>query len=412
MARRPTGAVVETVGKDGRTYRALRFTAYGKRRYVSLGPISAADAERELRYVMADVERGSWTPPAAIDPPPEVQPAPTFHEFAEQWWTLNVAQWSPATVEDYRWRLERHLLPWFADMPVDRITLDDVERYRAAKLSDPDHPLGARSVNMTLTTLAAVLESAVDRELIARNPARGKGRKVRERAPKRSHLDTAEQIVALLDAAAELDAEARPDRRHVRRRTILATLTFAGLRIGELCALRWRDVDLAGGWLHVGDAKTDAGRRRVKLRGALRDELVVARAASRRRRPLDYVFATRTGGRQSEANIRDRVLGASVGRANQNLTDHDRLPLPDRLTPHSLRRTFASVLYALGEDPGVVMDEMGHADPAFALRVYRQSMRRDEGDREALRDLVDGGVGIDGVAPARDADGGAAASVR
>jgi integrase len=51
-------------------------------------------------------------------------------------------------------------------------------------------------------------------------------------------------------------------------------------------------------------------------------------------------------------------------------------PLPDRLTPHSLRRTLASVLYAIGEDPGVVMDEMGHTDPGLALRVYRQAMRR------------------------------------
>jgi integrase len=49
-------------------------------------------------------------------------------------------------------------------------------------------------------------------------------------------------------------------------------LLFAGLRIGELTALRWRDVDLATGWLHIGEAKTDAGRRRVKLRGTLRDE--------------------------------------------------------------------------------------------------------------------------------------------
>lgn len=61
------------------------------------------------------------------------------------------------------------------------------------------------------------------------------------------------------------------------------------------------------------------------------------------------------------------------------------------LTPHSLRRTFASVLYALGEDPGVVMDEMGHTDPALALRVYRQTMRRDDGEKTALRALVEGG---------------------
>jgi len=68
----------------------------------------------------------------------------------------------------------------------------------------------------------------------------------------------------------------------------------------------------------------------------------------------------------------------------------DQAPLPQGITPHSLRRTFASVLYALGEDPGVVMDEMGHTDPALALRVYRQAMRCGEDEKQALRALVDG----------------------
>ena len=54
-----------------------------------------------------------------------------------------------------------------------------------------------------------------------------------------------------------------------------------------------------------------------------------------------------------------------------------------------MRRTFASILYALGEDPGVVMDEMGHTDPALSLRVYRQSMRRGEDEKQALRTLVE-----------------------
>jgi integrase len=60
------------------------------------------------------------------------------------------------------------------------------------------------------------------------------------------------------------------------------------------------------------------------------------------------------------------------------------------MTPHSLRRTFCSLLYALGEDPGVVMDEMGHTDPGLALRVYRQAMRRDEGEKARLGALVEG----------------------
>jgi integrase len=48
------------------------------------------------------------------------------------------------------------------------------------------------------------------------------------------------------------------------------------------------------------------------------------------------------------------------------------------LTPHKLRHTFASLLVALGTDPGVVMDELGQTDPGFTLRVYRHSMRRDQ----------------------------------
>ena len=55
-----------------------------------------------------------------------------------------------------------------------------------------------------------------------------------------------------------------------------------------------------------------------------------------------------------------------------------------------MRRTFASILYAIGEDPGVVMDEMGHTDPALALRVYRQAMRRGEDEKASLQLLVEG----------------------
>jgi Phage integrase family len=99
---------------------------------------------------------------------------------------------------------------------------------------------------------------------------------------------------------------------------------------------------------------------------------------------------TSTGGRQSTDNLRSRVIAASVERTNKNLRGRDLPPLPEGITPHSLRRTFASILYAIGEDPGVVMDEMGHTDPALALRVYRQSMRRGEGEKATLRALVEG----------------------
>jgi len=409
MARKPTGAVVEHEGRDGRSYRALRFTAYGKRRYLSLGPVTSEEAERELRHVLADVERGTWQPAAAVEPPPEAEPVPTFHEFAEQWWVRTRDRLAPKTKTDYLWRLECHLIPYFGELALDRIVFDTVESYIATKLAEAERlrgaraeavergeryrgprPLGASSINKTVILLAAVLEAAVERDLIGRNPAKGRGRRVRERTPARSYLDTAEQIGALLEAAGRLDREALPDHRHVERRAIVATLTLAGLRIGELAALRWQDVDLATGWLHVGAAKTDAGRRRVKVRGALRDELATVKARSGHTGPADPVFVTRTGGRSSVDNLRSRVVNPAVEAASAWLVAQGSAPLPGRVTPHSLRRTFASVLYALGENPAVVMAEMGHTDPGLALRIYAQAMRRDDAEQDRVRALLEG----------------------
>jgi integrase len=409
MARKATGAVLEHVGQDGRVYRSLRFSAYGKRRYISLGAVSPGEAAQALRHVLADVERGTWMPVAAIESPVEPDPMPTFHQFGEQWWLKNQKQLRPNTQTDYKIRLEKHLLPFFAEYTLDRITFDLVERYITTKLSE-DKPLSPRTINMTLTLLAAILEGAVERELIARNPAKGKSRRVREHEPKRSYLDTSQQIEALLTAAGVLDTNAREDRRHVQRRGMIATFMFGGLRISELCGLRWRDVDLAAGWLHVEDSKTDAGRRKVKLRGGLRDELLAVKMRLEEIDQDGFVFPTSTGAMFTANNIRKRVLAPAVKQASERLVKAGYAPLPDSLTPHSLRRTFASVLYAIGEDPGIVMDEMGHTDPALALRIYRQSMRRDDGEKSRLRALIEAADGPAEVAViGRQAEDGAAA---
>jgi integrase len=262
MSRPATGQIIEDRNASGNITRTLRFTVNGERHPKALGVVSRDEAERELAYVLADVARGTWQPPKP--PPLSAGETPGFHEFADEWWERRKVQLAENTRLDYVWRLEVHLIPYFGETPIDAINVDAIDRYVSEKLSGG---LSPRSVNMTLTILGAILENALERELIARNPARSKNRRAKERAPERSYLDTAAQIEALLTAAGELDAKAQSDKQHVHRRAMLATLTFAGLRSGELLALRWRDVDLAGGWLKVGEAKTPAGRRKVKIRG-------------------------------------------------------------------------------------------------------------------------------------------------
>jgi len=171
------------------------------------------------------------------------------------------------------------------------------------------------------------------------------------------------------------------------RRAIVATLLLSGPRIGELVDDRWADVDLANGRIQF-DSKTPAGCRWVRLLPALHDELATLRA---QRDPShdDYVFGTARGGKQSESNIRNRVLSKAVERANERLARARESPLP-HLTPHGCRRTFASIRYALGASPAEVMAELGHTDPSLALAVYAQAMRMSDEEKVRLRALVEG----------------------
>jgi integrase len=155
--------------------------------------------------------------------------------------------------------------------------------------------------------------------------------------------------------------------------------------IGELTALRWRDVDLASGRITVGEAKTDAGRRTVDLSPALRDELAAHKATTRHAAPADLVFGTRMGRAQNRNNIRRRILLAAVKVANGRLAeDESEIPaLPDGLSPHALRHTFASLLFEAGATVPYVMAQLGHADPKVTLGIYAHVLRRkgDTGDR-------------------------------
>jgi integrase len=406
---------------------ALRFRAYGQRQYQTLG--TAAEgwtrqrAEQELRHIITDVERGIWRPPRP-ESLVETNSDPSFHEFASEWFEANKGEWREKTELDYEWQLTRHLLPFFRDHHLSQITVREIDRYRQSKVAEgetiaaaaaegkpmieeyvdkrgrthhrPRRPLSATSINKTITRLSQILEVAVEYELIEANPAKGRRRRLKATKTPPVWLDRAEQIEALLDAAGELDRHAQTKGGHDQkggptyRRALLATLVFAGPRIGELTALQWRDIDLAGNRLTVRASKTDAGIRQIDLLPALRDELAAHKAQAASIAPDDYVFATARGSEPKQSNIRRRVFDKAVARANEKLTGAGDVPLPEGLTPHKLRHTFASILVALGVDPGSVMDQLGHADPGFTLRVYRHGMRRDPAAKEHLRALVGG----------------------
>jgi integrase len=117
-------------------------------------------------------------------------------------------------------------------------------------------------------------------------------------------------------------------------------------------ALRWRDV------------------REVDILPVLADELATHRRANSAAGSEELIFPTSAGTRRDKDNARERVIRPVVRRADELLEQRGQQPLPEGVTAHKLRHTFASILFVRGVDPPTVMQQLGHSDAAFTLRVY------------------------------------------
>lgn len=150
-------------------------------------------------------------------------------------------------------------------------------------------------------------------------------------------------------------------------------------------------------------SKTPAGEgRTIDLPLGLADELRAHRAAagevagphSARRNPApdDPVFLSRgrngSRSRQSPDNV-GRRLKTAVRDANKRLAELGIEPISERVSPHSLRRTYASMRAALHDDPTYIAEQLGHEDPTFAISVYAKAVKRRERLSDEYREAFD-----------------------
>ncbi|HWW67735.1 MAG TPA: tyrosine-type recombinase/integrase, partial [Solirubrobacterales bacterium] len=115
--------------------------------------------------------------------------------------------------------------------------------------------------------------------------------------------------------------------------------------------------------------------REVDLPGGLIEALSEWKAYRRTAVPGDPVLVTRTGSRQTVTNV-DHRLKAAIKTANKRLDDLGIEEISDRVSPHSLRRTYASVRAAAGDHPVYIAEQLGHEDPGFTFRVYQRAVKR------------------------------------
>jgi integrase len=304
-------------------------------------------------------------------------------------------------------------------------------------------PLSPRSIQMVMRLLGQILDQAVRDKLRPDNPARDPELKVRVPKPARPFLEI-DQLVMLLDAAHYLQTAPRSNKRakltreqaaevrarlkrgetqyalrqeyglsagsmsmlaqgktytanndRIGWRALCAMLGYAGPRIAETLDLRERDVrlhDPEGARLWIADCKTTTGVRHVEITPSLRDELLSYRADKLRHGyptgPDIPLFCTREGKRWDEGNVRERILEPAVSLANERLTERG-LPLLPHVTPHTLRRTYVSImLLATNFDVTYVQHQVGHAESRMTLDVYAQLLDRRKREHGAALDAL------------------------
>lgn len=403
VPRPAIGEVESHHWKDGRTISwRLRIPYKGRRIRVQLGTNHEGwDEERariELERIMGQVERGTWSPPVnPTTPAHDDDEDETLHVTASRWWERKQKEnLGRKTRVDYEWRLG-HLLKYdrhVATKDIDVRWVDDFREWMSGRKSERGKPFSPRAINMVISLLASVLDDAVEYDLLGANPARGKRRRMPERKRRKRFLEP-DMVVDLLDAAGEWEEELRrkgQPHQCYGRRALLATLALAGPRDQELSAARIADLDIHTGVLRVDRSKTEAGERDIDLTAYLLGEVrphLARLPAIIGVEPTSEtpIYPTRTGKRRSRTPLA-RMLTGAVKRANEKRAKRNKLLIPEELTPHDLRRTYACLCFWAGRQLPYVQAQIGHKDGRMTLDAYAHATKRERIDRKLVWELM------------------------
>ena len=273
----------------------------------------------------------------------------------------NVMQRKATTVQDYRIMLDRHLAPFFAGRALDTIDAELVRGYMTAKLSERGDDratrrkrerLSPKTVNNHLNFLHGVFAHAVKRGWATRNPVEAVERPRTHVDPDIRYLELAELEAVIRavpdDVLGPLDA------------VLYLTAAMTGLRMGELAALRWRDVDWTARQVRVrrsftrgdmGTPKSHGSNRGTPLSDRLAGELERHFQRSRWQADDDLVFAhPTTRNVYDPSKMRTRFKSALTAAGVREVRFHD------------LRHTFGVSMARAGAPMRMIQAWMGHAN--------------------------------------------------
>ncbi len=354
-------------GSDGTvSYRARVHDAHAGRRIVKTFP--TLSAARSWRHdVLVAVRQGTY----ATGGPD----TPTIAVYAAEWLAGVRAgtiasrrgdRYKPSAIRGYERSLRLRVLP-----AVGHLHLHELKRRDVQDLADrmAAEGLTRSTIQNSLNPLQAMYRRAVRRDLVAVNPTTGI--ELRATGTTRDRIASPDEAVILLAALPADD------------RALWATAMYAGLRSGELRALKWTDVDLAMGVIRVErgwddvegeiEGKTRAARRAVPIAAVLRDHLVEHRMRQNWSDDAFVFGATPTMPfYRSTPRARGRSSWIAAGLEPIGL--------------HECRHTFASLMIHAGVNAKALSTWMGHASVAITFDRYGHLMPGGEAEGAAMLD--------------------------
>ena len=334
----------------------------GKRRQSRV----SAKSVRELKKLWTDalkrIEDDDYIEPSRV----------TFGEYLSHWLeTYGRHNLRPTTYRGYEQVIRAHVVPALGNVPLQKLQPVQLQAFytdklTAGRLDGGEGGLSPRMVRLIHSVIRKALQQAVKWQMVSRNVADATDPPRGTRPPVKTW--DAEQARRFLEASAG---------DHYGAVWLLAITT--GMRRGELLALRWQDIDLTKGVLHVRrslvelgsklsiqEPKTASGRRAVQLSQTAVAALKEHKARQNEQRlrlgeswqDQDLVFATAVGGMVAPRNLIRRF---------KELTAAADLPA---IRFHDLRHTHATLLLKEGTHAKIVSERLGHANIAITLDTY------------------------------------------
>jgi integrase len=352
MARKQKPRRIERgLYRAGRTYLACA-TPPGSRtvRWKTIGEVGLMQARSERDAWVVEVRSGAVAASSGRETVKEV--ALAWLAYVER--LVEIGELRRRTLESYKTGVMLHLLPDYGHRRIRSITTDDlVEWHRKQRAADASvwtiraRWMAVRGVLAYAARHGMIAVSPADKLLPRERPGAGEAR---QRFLSRNEMD------ALLERAGGAHA-------------LIATALFTGLRVMEVLALTWGDVDFSGGVIHARFQLSRQGKRvALKTKAAKRD-IVLMEALGKllRRRRLaegystdsDFIFQSSTPRRPM--TYKGLLKLFHEARDGASLED---------VTFHALRHTFASILIAQGRDVQFVSRQLGHTKTSTTWDTY------------------------------------------